>query len=66
MGEIGKITEFVSTSSVSFDDAVQKAVAELSKHEKDLRGLNIKNVSVKIEGGKITEWRVNLKAASEF
>jgi hypothetical protein len=66
MGEIGKITELVSTSHVSIEDAINKAVSKLAKHEKDLRGLNVKKVSVKIENGKVVEWRVNLKAASEF
>lgn len=67
MGQIGKITELVSTSTKSFEDAVQKTVDELAKKgEKDIRGLKIKSVSVSIKDGKIKEWRVNLKASSEF
>ncbi len=66
MGEIGKITEFVSISRVSFEDAIQKAAARISKTEEDVRGMKVKNVSVRMEGGKITEWRVNLKASSKL
>lgn len=67
MGDLGKITELVSTSKKSFEDAISKAVEEMAKKgEKDVRGLKVKNVSVSIENGKISEWRVDLKISSEF
>jgi flavin-binding protein dodecin len=67
MGEIGKITEIMSSSNKSFEDAISKAVARLQeKGEKDIRGLKVKNVSVSVKDGKIAEWRVNLKVSSEF
>jgi flavin-binding protein dodecin len=64
MTEIGKIVEFVSTSKVSFEDAVKKAVEDLSKKESDVRGFKIKNVSVQTKNGKIVGWRVNLKGSA--
>ena len=67
MGEIGKITEIMSSSNKSFEDAISKAVVKLQeKGEKDIRGLKVKNVSVSVKDGKIAEWRVNLKVSSEF
>ena len=67
MGEIGKITEVVSTSKDSIDDAVSKAIKRMEKEgETDIRGLKIKNVSVSVKDGKVYEWRVNLKVSSEF
>ncbi|MGC8516759.1 MAG: dodecin family protein [Candidatus Acidifodinimicrobium sp.] len=66
MGEIGKITELVSSSKVSIEDAVKKAVKELSKKEKDLRGIKIKNVSAIVKNGEVAEWRVNIKLSSEL
>ncbi len=67
MGEIGKITELVTSSKKGIEDAIQKTVNELVKRgEKDIRGLKIVGVSVSIKDGKINEWRVNLKISSEF
>ncbi|MBE5728560.1 dodecin domain-containing protein [Candidatus Parvarchaeota archaeon] len=66
MGEIGKITELVSSSKVSIEDAVKKAAKELGRKEKDLRGIKIKNVSAIIKNGEVVEWRVNLKVSSEL
>ncbi len=66
MAEIAKIIEFVSTSRISFEDAVKKAVEDLSKKESDVRGFKIKNVSVLTENGKIVEWRVNLKGSASI
>lgn len=64
MAEIGKIVEFVSTSKIGFEDAIQKAAENLSKNESDVRGFKIKNVSVVTKEGKIVEWRVNLKGSA--
>lgn len=66
MGEIGKITEIVSSSKVSIEDAVKKAALALNKREKDVRGIKIKNVSALLRDGKVVEWRVNLKVSSEL
>ncbi|MDP8012762.1 MAG: dodecin family protein [Nanoarchaeota archaeon] len=66
MGEIGKITELVSSSKIGIEDAVKKAVKELNKKEKDLRGVKIESISAVVREGQITEWRVNLKSSSEL
>ncbi len=66
MSEIAKITELVCTSKVGFEDAIRKGAEKLSQKEKDVRGMKVKNVSVRLENGKVTEWRVNLKVSSEL
>ncbi len=66
MKEVGKIVEVVSTSKKSFDDAINKAVEEFSRKEKGLRGIDIVKMTVKVENGKVDEYRVNLKVAVEY
>ncbi len=66
MSKIARIIELVSTSNVSFEDAVKNAVESLSKKESDVRGFKIKNVSVVTKNGKIVEWRVNLKGSASI
>ncbi len=67
VSEIGKIIEFVSTSKTSFDDAVWNAVNEISKKEKNIRGVDILKMTAKInKHGKIEEYRVNVKISAEL
>ena len=65
MGEVGKIIEYVSTSNKSFEDAVRKAVERFAKAEKDVRGVDVIKMTARIEGGKIKEYRVNVKLSAE-
>jgi len=64
MGEVGQITEYVSDSAKGFDDAVRKAVAEMSQKHKDIRGVDVLKMTAKVKDGKIYEYRVNLKVSS--
>jgi hypothetical protein len=54
------VTEISSTSSKSFDDAVQKGVARAAKTLRNVRGAWVKEQRVDINDGKITEYQVNL------
>lgn len=58
---IAKVTEISSTSTKSFEDAIEKGIARASKTLKGISGAWVNEQKVKIEGGKITEWRVNMK-----
>ncbi len=52
-----------SSSSKSFEDAIQKGIARADKTLRNLSGAWIKSQKVVIEKGKITEYRVLLKVS---
>lgn len=55
---IAKNIEISSTSTVSFEDAVQKGIAKVSESVKNVKGAWIKEQKVGIEAGKIVEYNV--------
>lgn len=55
---VAKVTEIISSSSKSFDDAVEKGVARASRTLKDVTSAWIKDQSVVVEKGKVAEYRV--------
>lgn len=57
---IARITEISSTSTKSFEDAIQSAVARATKTLRNVRGAWVKEQQIKIEGDKIVEYQVNL------
>ena len=57
---VARVTEISSTSSKSFDDAVQKGVARASKTLRNVRGAWVKEMRVDVKDGKISEYQVNL------
>ena len=60
---IAKITELQSSSSKSFEDAIQSGIARADKTLRNLTGAWIKSQKVVIKKGKITEYRVLLKVS---
>ena len=59
---VAKVVELSASSPKSFEDAIQKGIARASKTIKDLRGAWIKEQKVLVEDGKVTEFRVKMKA----
>jgi flavin-binding protein dodecin len=57
---IARITEISSTSTKSFEDAIQSAVARATKTLRNVRGAWVKEQQIKIDNGKIVEYQVNL------
>jgi flavin-binding protein dodecin len=57
---VARVTEISSTSSKSFEDAVQQGVARAAKTLRNVRGAWVKEQRVDIADGKITEYQVNL------
>jgi dodecin len=57
---IARITEISSTSTKSFEDAIQSAVSRATKTLRNVRGAWVKEQQIKIEGDKIVEYQVNL------
>jgi len=58
---VAKVTEITSSSTKSFDDAVRIGIARADKTLKNIREAWIQEQKVRIEGGKVTEYRVNMK-----
>jgi flavin-binding protein dodecin len=58
---VAKVIEIISTSSKSFDDAVSKGVSRASKTISGITAAWVKDQSVEVSKGKITEYRVILK-----
>ena len=58
---VARITEIISSSKKSMDDAVKVGVRRASKTLKNVEGAWIADQSVAIKNGKITEYRVRLK-----
>ena len=57
---VARVTEISSTSSKSFDDAVQKGITRASKTLRNVRGAWVKEQRVDVKDGKISEYQVNL------
>ena len=58
---VAKVIEISSGSPKSFEDAIEQGIARASQTVEEIRGAWIKEMQVKVEGGKITEYRVDLK-----
>ncbi|MEP6912893.1 MAG: dodecin family protein [bacterium] len=57
---IARITEISSTSTKSFEDAIQSAVARATTTLRNVRSAWVKEQQIKIENGSIVEYQVNL------
>jgi len=58
---VARVTEIISASSKSFDDAIQSGVKRANQTLKNLRGAWVQDQKLVIDKGKITEYRVTLK-----
>ena len=57
---IARITEISSTSTKSFEDAIQSAVTRATQTLRNVRGAWVKEQQIKIDNGRIIEYQVNL------
>lgn len=57
---VAKVTELSSTSKTSFEDAINQGIARAAKTIRNMRSAWIKEQQVRIDGGKIVEYQVNL------
>jgi len=58
---VARITEVISSSPKSFDDAVQVGIARANKTLKNIKGAWVKDQKVIVEDGKVTSYRVVMK-----
>ena len=57
---VAKVSEISSTSSKSFEDAIQQGLARASTTLRNIRSAWIKEQTVRVESGRITEYQVNM------
>ncbi len=57
---VAKVSELSSTSTKSFEDAIQQGLARASKTLRNIRSVWIKEQHVRLEKNKIVEYQVNM------
>ena len=57
---VAKVSEISATSTKSFEDAIQTGLARAHKTIRNVRSAWIKEQQVRLEGGKIVEYQVNM------
>ena len=61
MSTIKKVIEVLASSEKSFEDAVQRALADASTTVKGIRSIYIKDQSCRVRDNKIAEYRITAK-----
>ncbi len=61
-----KVIEIIGASSKSWDDAAKKAVETSAKSLKDLRVAEVKELDMRVEKGKVVEYRVKLRVSFKY
>ena len=57
---VAKVSEISAISSKSFEDAMQQGLARAAKTLRNIRSAWIKEQHVRFDGGRITEYQVNM------
>jgi flavin-binding protein dodecin len=57
---VAKVSEISATSTKSFEDAINSGLARAHKTIRNVRSAWIKEQQVRLEGGKIVEYQVNM------
>ncbi len=57
---VAKVTEIISSSNVSIEDAVKTGLSRASKTIKGISGIWVKDTKATVKGDQIDEWRVTL------
>lgn len=58
---VARVTEIISSSKKSFEDAIETGIARAVKTLKNVEGAWVKEQKVIVKDGKISEYRVDLK-----
>ena len=60
---VARVTEITASSKKSFEDAVRAGIKRAGKTLDNIKGAWIQEQSVKVEGDKVVEYRVNMKVS---
>lgn len=58
---VAKVMEITASSTKSFEDAIESGLGRASKTVENIEGAWVKDMKVRCKGGKVSEYRVNLK-----
>ena len=58
---VARVTEIISGSKKSFQDAIDKGIARANKKLKNVEGAWVKDQSIVLDKGEIKEYRVVMK-----
>jgi len=61
-----RVTDVIGTSATSWEEAAKNAVATASKSLRDLRIAEVTKLDVKVEDGKITQFRTRLSLSFKY
>ena len=61
-----RVTEVIGTSAQSWEDAAKKAVETAAGTLRDLRIAEVVKLDVKVEGGKVIEYRTRLQLSFKY
>jgi dodecin len=61
-----RVTEVIGTSSNSWEEAAKNAVKTASKSLRDLRIAEVTKLDVKVEDGKVTQFRARLSLSFKY
>jgi dodecin len=57
---VARVTEISATSTASFEDAIKTGLERANQTLRNVRSAWIKEQQVRLEGGSITEYQVNM------
>jgi len=66
MAKVVKVTELMSQSPKSWEGAPQGAVSEATKTLRNIRSIYVKEFTAEVDGGKVTNYRINAKVTFEL
>jgi len=61
-----RVTDVIGTSSNSWEDAARNAVKTAAKSLRDLRIAEVTKLDVKVEDGKVTQFRTRLSLSFKY
>jgi flavin-binding protein dodecin len=60
-----KVSDLISTSDKSWQDAVEKGLERASKTIRNIKGIDVTSWKAEVDNGKIVEYRTVMKIAFE-
>jgi len=61
-----RVTEIIGTSPVSWEDAAKMAVETAAKSLRDLRIAEVSKLDMKVDGGKVVEYRTRVSVSFKY
>ncbi len=56
-----KVVELIGSSKTSWEDATNNAIKDAAKTLRDIKAVNVKRLTAKVNNGKIVEYRAVVK-----